>query len=587
MRGVSGPRPRPGRAVARHRGHRPQRRLMDGGRGTCRRRPGATSASASTSTSRTSYEDRGVGEDEAEERAARTVNKERARQGETKAQRRSAHDQIGYALSSEEHAAGAPWSTTPVAEEAGFAFALISDHFHPVDRAAGHSPFVWTRPRGHRRGRRRRSSSGPGVTCPTIRIHPAIIAQAAATTAALMPGRFFLGVGTGENLNEHILGQALAGVGRPRGDARGGGRRSSASCGAARSPATAAALHGRERAHLHAARQAAADLCRGGRRADAPSWRAGSATGSSGPGPTARSSRPTSGAGAAGRGTARSRCVGRPRGGGAADGPRVVADGRALRRGRPRSCRTPPSSRSSPSIVTEDMVAEEIPCGPDPETHLAAIRRLSRRRLRPRLPPPGRSRSARLHRLRGARSSRLRSGSARPSRPSRAFARPPAQSRPSTATRRSATSWSSRTARSEALRARSTADGLDRHEHPPREGRAQRPPMITRDAHVGADEGGRGRRAEEHEGFRSYQGQLGLHPGQAGTHFRPVGSVMEASLARRRRSPLEVLDDVGDERSVRDRCRPDRARRRGCGPPDRRTARPPGPRGRRAAPRSA
>ncbi len=49
---------------------------------------------------------------------------------------------------------------------------------------------------------------GTGVTCPTIRIHPAIIAHAAATTAALMPGRFFLGVGTGENLNEHILGQA-------------------------------------------------------------------------------------------------------------------------------------------------------------------------------------------------------------------------------------------------------------------------------------------------------------------------------------------------------------------------------------------
>ena len=47
---------------------------------------------------------------------------------------------------------------------------------------------------------------GTGVTCPTIRIHPAIIAQAAATAAAMMPGRFFLGLGTGENLNEHILG---------------------------------------------------------------------------------------------------------------------------------------------------------------------------------------------------------------------------------------------------------------------------------------------------------------------------------------------------------------------------------------------
>ena len=54
--------------------------------------------------------------------------------------------------------------------------------------------------------RTERLALGTGVTCPTIRIHPAIIAQAAATAATLMPGRFFLGVGTGENLNEHILG---------------------------------------------------------------------------------------------------------------------------------------------------------------------------------------------------------------------------------------------------------------------------------------------------------------------------------------------------------------------------------------------
>src|ERR687884_430304 len=47
---------------------------------------------------------------------------------------------------------------------------------------------------------------GTGVTCPTIRIHPAIVAQAAATAACMLPGRFFLGVGTGENLNEHVLG---------------------------------------------------------------------------------------------------------------------------------------------------------------------------------------------------------------------------------------------------------------------------------------------------------------------------------------------------------------------------------------------
>jgi G6PDH family F420-dependent oxidoreductase len=87
----------------------------------------------------------------------------------------------------------------------GFGFALISDHYHPwVDRQ-GHSPFVWGVIGGIAHATER-LQLGTGVTCPTIRIHPAVIAQAAATAGAMMPGRFFLGVGSGENLNEHILG---------------------------------------------------------------------------------------------------------------------------------------------------------------------------------------------------------------------------------------------------------------------------------------------------------------------------------------------------------------------------------------------
>jgi coenzyme F420-dependent glucose-6-phosphate dehydrogenase len=88
-------------------------------------------------------------------------------------------------------------------EQAGFSFALISDHFHPWTTRQGQSPFVWAvigaiaRSTGSLR-------LGTGVTCPINRIHPAIIAQAAATAACMMPGRFFLGVGTGEYLNEHI-----------------------------------------------------------------------------------------------------------------------------------------------------------------------------------------------------------------------------------------------------------------------------------------------------------------------------------------------------------------------------------------------
>ncbi|MFO7168699.1 MAG: TIGR03557 family F420-dependent LLM class oxidoreductase [Chloroflexota bacterium] len=113
--------------------------------------------------------------------------------------------QIGYAMSSEEHTPNDLVRHARRAEEVGFSFALISDHFHPwVDRQ-GHSPFVWSVLGGIARATER-MPVGTGVTCPTIRIHPAIIAQAAATVAAMMPGRFFLGVGTGENLNEHILG---------------------------------------------------------------------------------------------------------------------------------------------------------------------------------------------------------------------------------------------------------------------------------------------------------------------------------------------------------------------------------------------
>src|SRR5688500_254881 len=82
---------------------------------------------------------------------------------------------------------------------------MISDHFHPWTDNQGNSPFVWS-VIGAIAEATERIRLGTGVTCPTIRMHPAIVAHAAATSAALMEGRFFLGVGTGENLNEHILG---------------------------------------------------------------------------------------------------------------------------------------------------------------------------------------------------------------------------------------------------------------------------------------------------------------------------------------------------------------------------------------------
>ena len=113
---------------------------------------------------------------------------------------------LGYALSSEEHDPATLVRNARAAEEAGFEFALISDHFHPWLESHPQSPFVWG-VLGAIAQATDELKVGTGVTCPTMRIHPAIIAHAAATAACLMPGRFFLGVGTGENLNEHILGQ--------------------------------------------------------------------------------------------------------------------------------------------------------------------------------------------------------------------------------------------------------------------------------------------------------------------------------------------------------------------------------------------
>ncbi len=111
---------------------------------------------------------------------------------------------LGYFLSCEEFAPAELMTQARLAEEAGFSSLWISDHYHPWVNAQGNSAFVWGVI-----GALSQTTSLPvttAVTCPTVRIHPAVIAQAAATAAVQLEGRFTLGVGSGEALNEHILG---------------------------------------------------------------------------------------------------------------------------------------------------------------------------------------------------------------------------------------------------------------------------------------------------------------------------------------------------------------------------------------------
>jgi len=112
--------------------------------------------------------------------------------------------EIAYALSSEEHDARTLVNVARRAEAAGFRSMWISDHYHPWIDRQGQSPFVWSVIGAI--AATTELTVTTAVTCPLIRIHPAVIAQATATSANLLPGRFRFGVGTGEALNEHILG---------------------------------------------------------------------------------------------------------------------------------------------------------------------------------------------------------------------------------------------------------------------------------------------------------------------------------------------------------------------------------------------
>ncbi|MDQ6793597.1 MAG: TIGR03557 family F420-dependent LLM class oxidoreductase [Chloroflexota bacterium] len=116
-----------------------------------------------------------------------------------------AQAKIGYAAMLEQFGPREVVDYSVKAEKAGFSGVMAADHFQPWVPQQGQAAFVWNVMTAI--GERTRGDVGPGVTCPSFRMHPAIVAQASATLAAMYPGRHWLGLGSGEALNEHILGQ--------------------------------------------------------------------------------------------------------------------------------------------------------------------------------------------------------------------------------------------------------------------------------------------------------------------------------------------------------------------------------------------
>lgn len=279
--------------------------------------------------------------------------------------------EFGYALSSEEHGPAELVANAVAAEEAGFTFALISDHIHPWIERHPHSPFVWSVLGGIAHASER-LTVGTGVTCPTMRTHPAIIAHAAATVGAMMPGRFFLGLGTGENLNEHILGQAW-----PEWDVRAEMLEEAVEVIRALWSGEITSHRGRHytvqnaRIHTLPERLPPIHLAAGGPRMAALAGRIGDGLIATGPDPDLLSTFRDAGG----------------------DGPRFgqvtmcwdesEAEARrtahawwptaALKGEVTQELPNPAQFTDLVSMVTEDMVAEAISCGPDPAVHLERI----------------------------------------------------------------------------------------------------------------------------------------------------------------------------------------------------------------------
>jgi G6PDH family F420-dependent oxidoreductase len=279
---------------------------------------------------------------------------------------------IGYFLSCEEWEPGELIEQARMAEEAGFEALWISDHYHPWNDEQGNSPFVWS-VIGGLAG----ATSLPvttGVTCPTMRIHPAIIAQAAATSKVMLGGRFSLGVGTGENLNEHIFGDRW-----PRTDVRlemleeaievmrllwEGGTRSH---------------HGKhykvENAHVYTLPDEPPDVLISGfgPKSTRLAGRIGDGYCHTAPDAEMLSLFRESGGANKPAHAGTKACWGEDEAAARETAHRLWPN-ELLPGELAQELPTPRHFEQASSLVTEEMVAEAIPCGPDPEKHLESIR---------------------------------------------------------------------------------------------------------------------------------------------------------------------------------------------------------------------
>ena len=285
---------------------------------------------------------------------------------------------FGFTLMTEQNGPRELVDAAVRAEEVGFDLLVSSDHYSPWLTEQGHAPYAWT-VLGAVAHATSRVDLMTYVTCPTMRYHPAVVAQKAATLQILAEGRFTLGLGSGENLNEHVVGDGLARHRDPAGHARSRRSRSSASCTPASSSPSAVSTSTStrpgsgtcpSRASTSPWPSAATGASRSSRRSPTTSSRCSPRRSSSTAGTPCRTTPIGPGRGP----SARSRSAGTPSEEAAVQRAheqfRWFGGGWKVNADLP----TPMGFAGASQFVRPEDVAESIPCGPDLDAVVEAVR---------------------------------------------------------------------------------------------------------------------------------------------------------------------------------------------------------------------